>query len=238
MTMEVMTVPSSEDLLPREILKNLTEKVESIVSRAQELATVETQEGADQAGIIVMDIGPVRKFIKSVCDPVCDLYNEKHKAATGLRNLFDSPMATLEKNLKKMIGDFFMARERERKRQTALLQTQLDKEHKKEVRIVAATVALQHGTQAAEEIRDELADAPPVSLEKMEIEGVNLRIEWHAEIIDSVAFVKGLANGKVPMSMFDAEASSRKIDKQASALEGKIDYPGIRCWESAKIQRK
>ena len=234
--MDTQLIPA-RNLLPQETIKELTQRVQSVMSRVQGLSAIENQEDADRAGLIVDDIGPVRKFIKKVCDPVCDELDKKHKAATGLRKFFDAPMASLESRLKDMIGDFWMARERERKKQEALLQVQKDKEHKKEVRVVAATVALQSGTGAAEEIKDEMADAPPVILEKTVIAGVNLGTTWRAEIMDSAAFVKGLASGKIPMSMLDATACSKKVDKQADALEGKIDYPGVRVWDEPKVGR-
>ena len=232
-----LTVIEGRELLASETIKELTEKVQSIMGRAHGLTAVGSQQEADEAGLIVGDIGPVRKFIGSVCDPICDELNRKHKAATGLRKFFDAPMASLEAKFKEMIGEFGMARERERKKQEALLQVQVDKEHKKEVRVVAGTVAIQSGTQAAEEIRDEMGDAPPVVMDKTKIAGVSFGTMWHGEIVDSVAFVKGLASGKIPMSMFDAEASSARVNKQAAALDGKIDYPGVRIWEGPKVGR-
>ena len=232
-----LTIVDGKDLLPHKTIKDLTEKVEGIMARAQGLASVGSQEEADRAGLIVKDIGPVRRFVKKVCDPICDDLNRRHKAATGLRAFFDAPMATLEKRLNEMIGNFFMARERERKKQIALLQVDLDKEHKREVRVVATTVAFQRGTQAAEEIKDKLGDAPPVVLEKLRVEGVKVGTVWRAEIMDAAAFVKGLASGKIPMAMFDAEACGKRVDKEAEALEGKIDYPGVRVWEEAKVGR-
>ena len=232
-----LAIANGKKLLPHEVIKELTKQVEGIMTKAQGLTAVENQETADQAGALVVDIGPVRKFIKKVCDPVCDELDKKHKAATGLRRFFDAPMASLELKMTTMIGDFFMARERERVKQAALLQVQKDKEHKKEVRVVAATVALQSGTQAAAEIKKDMGDAPPVILEKVQVAGMSLGTIWRAEVVDSVAFVKGLASGKVPMAMFDAEASSAKVNKEAADLEGKIDYPGVRIWEGAKIGR-
>mgnify|MGYP001619360337 FL=1 len=237
MGLELAVLGDSTALLPHKIIQELTKKVESIMTRAQGLAAVENQEPAAQAGILVQDIGPIRKFIKEVCGPVCDDLDKKHKAATGLRKFFDAPMASLELKFQTMISDFFMERERERKKQEAILQVQRDKEHKKEVRVIAGTVAIQSGMQAAAEIREEMGDAPPVILEKIHVAGMNLGTVWHAEVIDSVAFVKGLASGKIPISMFDAEASSNKVDKQAADLDGKIDYPGVRIWEGAKIRR-
>lgn len=232
-----LAVVDGKGLLSHEVIKELTEKVQGIMMRAHGLTTVGSQQEADEAGLIVGDIGPVRKFIHKVCDPICDELDKKHKAATGLRKFFDAPMASLEEKFKNLIGDFVMARERERKKQEALLQVSLDKEHKREVRVVAATVAIQSGTGAAEEIRDEMGDAPPVVMEKTKVAGVNVGTVWHGEVVDAVAFVKGLASGKVPMSMFDAEASSAKVNKQAINLEGKIDYPGIRVWEGPKVGR-
>ena len=232
-----LTVVDGKGLLPQEVIKDLTEKVHSIMARAQGLTAVGSQQEADEAGLIVGDIGPVRKFIRKVCDPICDELDKKHKAATGLRKFFDAPMASLEEKFKNMIGEFVMSRERERKKQEALLQVQIDKEHKKEVRVVAATVAIQSGTGAAEEIRDEMGDAPPVIMDKTRVAGMNVGTIWHGEVIDAAAFVKGLASGKVPMSMFDIEASSDKVNKQAAALDGKIDYPGIRVWEGPKVGR-
>ena len=232
-----LAIVNGKGLLPHEVIKDLTEKVKGIMDRSHGLVAVESQEVADQAGTLVGDIGPVRTFIKKVCDPVCEDLDKKHKAATGLRKFFDAPMASLELRLKTMIGDFFMVCERERIKQAALLQVVIDKEHKKEVRVVTGTVALQSGTGAAQEIREEMADAPPVILEELQVAGVSLGTIWHAEILDPVAFVKGLASGKVPMSMFDADASSKKVDKEAAALEGRIDYPGVRVWEAAKVGR-
>lgn len=232
-----LTIVDGKGLLPHEIIKDLTEKVQSIMARAQGLTTVGSQQEADEAGLIVEAIGPVRKFIKKVCDPICDDLDKKHKAATGLRKFFDAPMASLEAKFKEMIGDFAMAYERERKKQEALLQVQVDKEHKKEVRVIAATVAIQSGTGAAEEIRDEMGDAPPVVMEKIKVAGVSVGTIWHGEVVDPVAFVKGLAGGKIPISMFDAEASSARVNKQADSLDGKIDYPGVRVWEGPKVGR-
>jgi len=232
-----LTVIEGRELLAPETIKKLTEKVQSIMSRAQGLTTINGQQEADEAGLIVEEIGPVRKFIGSVCDPICDELNKKHKAATGLRKFFDAPMASLEVKFKNMIGEFVMMRERERKKQEALLQVQVDKEHKKEVRVVSATVGLMSGTQAAEEIRDEMADAAPVVMEKTRVAGVSVGTVWRGEVVDAVAFVKGLASGKIPISMFDVEASSAKVNKQAAALDGKIDYPGIRVWEGPKVGR-
>ena len=230
-----LSVVEGEHLIAIESVRDLTEKVKGIMIRAQGLNSVQDQQTADEAGLIVRDIGPVRKFVGQVCDPVCDQFNKKHKAATGLRRFFDQPMATLEDNLKGMIGRFVAAREFARKKQESLAQVQADKEQHKEVRTTSVTTALIHGQAIARDVAADMGSAPPVILEKTEVAGVNTKMVWKAKGEDVKLYAQAAIDGKVPWKglIFD----ERFLNDQTESLDADPMWPGVRAYQEPKVGR-
>lgn len=230
-----VSVVEGEQLITIESVRDLTEKVKTIMIRAQGLNSVQDQQTADEAGLIVRDIGPVRKFIKDVCSPVREWHNKRHKAATSLQNFFDQPMASLEDNLKRMIGQFVAVRETARKKQEALSQVQADKERHKEVRSTLVTTTLIHGQEIAKNVAAEMGDAPPVILEETKVQGVKVAMEWRAQVEDLKALVQAVVDGKVPWGVLTVDLQF--LAKQAESLGAEMHWPGVRVFEEPKVGR-
>ena len=231
-----LAVVDGEHLIAVAHINALTEKVKEIVLRSQGLVSVEDQETANRAGVIVYDIGPVRKFVKTVCDPVCDRLDKRHKAATGLRRFFDQPMAPLEDNLKGMIGRFVATREAARKKQEALLQVDADKQHQREVRSTAVTATIIHGRPVAKDIIAEMGDAPPVILEKTEVEGVDVDMEWYAQVEDiKLLVLEGVVTGKVPWAVLTVDLQF--LNRQVASLGSEMQWPGVRVYQEPNVAR-
>lgn len=230
-----LAVVEGERLFSLENIAALTEKVKAIMLRAHSLTAVETQEAADTAGLLVQDIGPVRKFIKQVCDPVCEKLDRRHKAATGLRRFFDAPMASLEDRFNQMIGRYVLARERERQKQQALSQVEADKKHQRDVRSTAVTATILHGKPLAKEIAAEMGDAPPVVLEKTVVQGVKAELVWYAEVENFKALATAVVAGQVPWAAIIPDV--KFIDDQAELLGGEMQWPGVRTYQDVDVKR-
>lgn len=69
--------------------------------------------------------------------------------------------------------------------------------------------------------------APIVQEEPINVLGISRRENWHAEVIDLRALVKGVAEGQVPLAAI--EANRTFLNGQARALRAELRYPGVRA---------
>lgn len=65
--------------------------------------------------------------------------------------------------------------------------------------------------------------APPVP----QVAGISMRETWSAEVVDLMALVRAVAEGKVPLRVLVVD--SVFLNGQARALRGDLNYPGIRA---------
>jgi membrane protein involved in colicin uptake len=77
--------------------------------------------------------------------------------------------------------------------------------------------------QQAEEI---FVPAPVIAPTLQKIEGTSIRENWSAEVVDLLALIKAVADGKAPITWLKIDQVA--INKQATATKNSLQFPGIR----------
>jgi len=204
------------------------------------------------------EIKPMKDLIHASCDPVCDATNKAHKAATGQRKELLGPLSEAEKIGKEKVGTWDLeqlrlrqieeqriekqrlADEAQRKRDEAEAEAEASKNA---AAALAEAEALMdagdlEGAEAALEksnmtqpvaLEEPFIQPPPVAdpgLQPASTQGVSTRFTYAVEVTSLSEFLQGVIDKKIPTKLVSIEFG--KLNKQANAMDGELNYPGIR----------
>ncbi len=176
-----------------------------IVSLSTEIVIAD-HKSFGEAGILLGElIKPMIKEIKASTDPVCEATNKAHKAATAQRKALLAPLLEAETLVKAKINGYLDEQER-----------------------------LQIAAQADFDAdMDECGGGViPMPLETS-VKGISTRKTWEAEVTDFAELVLAVAAGHAPISLL--EVNTTKLRQQINALDGMVDYPGVRVFEKRVV---
>lgn len=153
-----------------------------------------------------------------------------HKAWTTQEGRLRTPWENLRNFAARAIGNW-QAAERERQRQEQLRLEREAEERQRQENLAAAVLLEDQGVPDEEVMA--VADAvpvpvrifaPPVAVMPANISG---RETWSAEVTDLMALVKGVAEGRVPLSALQADMPN--LNAFARAMKTTMNYPGVRA---------
>lgn len=226
-----------------------TSKRLAVVSRAQQFAqsvtaiTVNSPESYTVAGETLRAVKSLRNELDSVCRPVIDARHKAHKEALAEFNRGDSPLATAESTLKRVLLAYDQEQERKRREEQARLQREAEEKAKEEARRAEEERRLQEAIAAEEagdkEAAKEILEAPvvtpavfvpPVVLATTtpKVEGITKRQVWKCSVTDLMQLVRAVADGKAPLAAI--EANTVFLGQQARSLKSEMKYPGVKVW--------
>ena len=135
----------------------------------------------------------------------------------------------VEDKIKRGIIAWDEKKEQERKEEQERIEKEREKEKKKLER--KAEKAEEKGdTEKADELRQQAEDVDDFIPEAGEgyekADGVSLRDNWVAEVVDLMELVKAVAKGKAPLSFL--QENTTVLNKQAKATKNAVNYPGVR----------
>lgn len=167
--------------------------------------------------------------IDAFFEPLTAKAHATHKALTMARAEKRAPLVETEKYVKLAMTTW----QGEQEAKARVEQRRLEDEARKraeEEKLLDAIDAEQAGEpEVAERILAEAVVAPVVRVAAPipQVAGISMRETWSAEVVDMMALVRAVAEGKVPLRALVVDTVF--MNGQARALRGDLNYPGVRA---------
>lgn len=168
--------------------------------------------------------------LKKESDPVTSYFHGLHKMALAVVNPFSVRYDTIEKTLKRLMGQYTLAQEAlQRKRQA-----ELEKAAEDERRRLAAEAAkaMRNGDVAAAKAAIEQAEntpTPVLATATPILEGTSFRRPWDVRITDPLALLADVVAGKAPLSV--VKEFDIVLLKKEAAKRGGMPFAGVEAWQ-------
>lgn len=212
---------------------------DTILGEAQ-LCVVDSQETLKAAGAMLTDVvKPLLKEIEKSCDPVCAAANAVHKAACDQRSDLKAPLLEAEKLFKQKMGTWVTAENArvaaEQKRiddEQAAAEAKRKRLEQDSLARAAEQEAAGKKGQATQTMnraieRSERPITPPraAPAAPAKVKGVSMGEVWECEIMDKMAFLQAIVDGKIPKTVLKIEIGV--MNRLAQASDGQVDWPGV-----------
>lgn len=219
--------PSQPEIAERPEVKALAQQAGDMLARAQAFA-IQSADDYMQAAVTLKAIKARQKELKSLRETITKPMLTALEAARDLFRRPESTLNTAESLYKQAIRDYDDELDRQRKEAQRKLDEAADKERRRLAQ-QAERAAAKGDADKATELRERAAMtvAPIVQQEVPVVSGIARREQWHAEVTDLRALVRGVADGHVPMAAI--EANQTFLNGQARALRSELRYPGVRA---------
>lgn len=217
-----------EQVLKNEIM-TLDDQVKAVV--------VNSPESYENAGTVVASLESLKKKITAYWkDPIAKAF-DAHRALTEKRNEMLKPVDEKIKSLRKKISEYLTAVERKkREEQARLAREAAEKEAKEKAKLEKkAERAEENGNTAkAAAIREQAENVfVPMNIASSEVEKttrtedatISAKKDIEIVITEPLEIIKGIASGKIPISVVDISVSKLKKyvkDYQLKQLDGCI----------------
>lgn len=216
--------------LQPEVQQELANASDSLPAKAAALNVID-QVSLDMAGQALRDIKEMREKIAETFDPIVAAAFKAHRVACEQRNQFDTPLKLADTVIRGKVTGFHIEAERRRKAQEAL-EAAAAAEQQKQADAAAQEYEEAGEPELADAVRQEAAvtSVPTVVAPPMATKGVSVRPVWKAEVVDFMALVKAVAEGKAPPKLL--LPNEKVLGELARSLQGDLDVPGVKVTES------
>src|SRR3990167_2425142 len=204
---------------------DLESKALEINTQAQKIA-VKSQSNYDQASSFLRGVKELQDSVKRTFRPIIEAAYKTHRNAVAEEKKHLEPLEKAENLIKGKMLDWMREQERIRRESEAKLQAEADK--KRQELLAKAEVARANSKEAKADRYEEKATniIAPQLAPTIDTCGAGIRKYWSAEVVDLMALVKAISEGKVPLMA--VEANMPFLNKQAAALKETLSYPGVR----------
>ena len=216
-------------------LTDISKKAAVIPQQATSLR-ITNQVTFEKAGEFLKVIKGLRAKVNAAFDPIIDKAHEAHKEALAQKRKAEAPLVEAEGIIKPRIAGYLQQKERERREEE--LRLRREAEERERIRLQAEKDAMieelveeDKFEEAAKIIDQEVVVEPasvhvyvPNNVEK--VEGISVRKNYSAEVVDLMALVKAVAAGQVPVQAL--QANMVFLNQQARAYKEGLSYPGVR----------
>lgn len=228
-----------EPIIETKELIEVRTQTTSLITQARDLAlAIKDKESYDRAADLLLYAKGLNKkivgYFKDLKDPI-------NRAKDEILKKEKEALAPVEQVEKQILGPAMSAFTVEMERQRRIAQDKALAEARRleeESRLNAAVSAEQDGDKAvAEEILNTPAPLPPVDVPKFEeARGLHDRTTWKGEITNLRELIKGILDGKVPITAIDGNLTV--INQAARAMKQEMNWPGVRAYpETTKVGR-
>lgn len=166
------------------------------------------------AGNTLKDLTAIEKRIAAYWESDVATAHKLHRSLVAKREAMLGPVGEIKKAL--VVDMKRWADDQERERREAQARAEADARRRAE----------------AESAVTEVAVAPdPVVVPKTVPSGFGTytRKTWRAEVVDVAAFIKAVADGRIPVAAI--EPNTAFLNNQARAMRSTMNYPGVRVFE-------
>ena len=215
------------------------EAQEQAVTLKAEIDAVQVidQDSYNAANEIAAKAAKALKKIDETCDPVIDAAHKAHKASLDQKKKLREPIEALKKAVECKMITWYRAE-----------QARADEERRKreeEARIQAEEEALRNAEALQREGMTAAADAvleAPVVVPKVTVEepakagGESYRATWSAEVVDLMALIKSVAEGRQPPAYLLPNMTA--LNGAARMFKGTVQIPGVKIQSETVIARR
>lgn len=195
-------------------------------------STPKTAEDAERAGATLLEVKRRLNLLKAEKKRLIDPVVQHKRDLEALFEPLEFQLSEAEKGLKRAIAQFHANQEAERRRLEA---EERDRHASEQAEAEAAAKALEAKGEKwqAEATRDNVRPTPLVVMDTPKIDGISIRDQWHAEVVDLMELVKAVAAGTVPLHYL--QANTANLNLAAKQMKGTGDIPGVRLWNDKGV---
>ncbi|MBI4395468.1 MAG: hypothetical protein HY548_00135 [Elusimicrobia bacterium] len=209
-------------------VEDVRAELPTVVRQAKAVAeSIKDKATWDAAAVFLVDVKRFRKKIEDTFEPVVKKAHDAWKAACKLRNDVESPLDQAERQIKGAMARWYDEQERKRKEEEARIAAEMKKQEDDSRLNQAADLEAAGDKEAAEAVLSAPSVPATVTLEKPKTDGIGMRKRWRAEVIDKMALIKAVAEGKAPAAMLEPNAA--KLNELARAMNDTMNIPGVRA---------
>ena len=181
----------------------------------------------EEAGAKLMGIKTLLKKIADTFDPHIKRAHDAHKSLVAEKKQHEAPLMEAEGHVKRAMLGFQQEQERIRLAAEAKAQEAARKEREKLV-AQAAKAAEKGKTEKAEALQMQAAAVvtPILAPTTPKLAGISTRITYKATVVDKLALIVAVAEGKVPLNAVDVNMPF--LNNQARAMRETLAYPGVK----------
>lgn len=215
---------------PTEAKKLATDADKALVLSANVI--IDSNDSYEQGALIFKEINAK---IKEVNDKRLSMTRPLDESKKQIMDFFKGPIEKLESAKKTIKGSMIAYQEKielERKKEEERLRIAAEKERKYQERLAekrAARAEEKGDVERAEEIREEIQDvpfvAPVIAANKPKPQGVAIREIYSAEVVDIMALIKAVAEGRAPQNLVVAD--QKVLSQMARALKNNMAIDGV-----------
>ena len=216
----------------------LESKALELIENASQIQ-INDQPTYDEATGVLLHVKGARKAIAAHHDPTIADTNKAHKTALAAKERFDGPLRQVESMLKQRIGTWDTKQER--------LRLEAQRKAEEEARKQEDETRLQQAIQAEEQgaskedvqaIVEAPSTAPPpvVAPTYQKRQGVSVRENWKAEVVNLMPLVKAVARGDAPL--FCLQPNQVALNQLARAQKQALSIPGVRAVNDAVVSAR
>ena len=205
-------------------------KALSIIDQAHAVIVINS-ESYTLAGELWKNIKQMKEEVNSVFKPIIDSAHKVHKEALAQKAKIYDPLDNAGREIKSSMSTYDEAQERIRREK----EIELRKEAMRIEEEARLQAAIQAEKAAQKEAAEQILEAPvvePVVVVPKEVPkmagGPIYRTIWDAEVVDFMALVKAVVNGKVSINALLPNKVFLK--SQATDLKTTMSFPGVRAF--------
>ena len=203
---------------------------------------IRTAEENKQALEVFVDLGEMEKAINSYWEPTTEASNKLHKALTTARGGMVKAVTELRAGLKQITERYRMDQIRAEREANAALARQAEQDRRRleqEARDLASRGYMKEAREIAAVA--EVTVAPTVAGPEP-VPGIRETTTWTAEVVDFLAFLLAIADGKIPLEHLDRRDNLRPIvivdqpvlNAVASRMGKTMKWPGVKVTEGVR----
>lgn len=214
----------------------LTQETRSLSSEAKRLAlAIKDQASYKEAAAFLLKVKaeikkrveyfePMKKAAKAAHQAICD------KESDAIDLLKEAEKSILNPAMSKYLMD------EENKRIEAQRKADAEKRRlEEEARLAEAIAAESEGKKDEAEVilNTPQPIAPTIIAEPEKVAGIHGREVWKAQVINLRELIKGILEGKVPITAVEADMTV--IGQAARSHKNELNWPGVRTWPEKTI---
>lgn len=192
-----------------------------------EVYQIKTQFEYDEAGDILRNIKAQQKSVDEIRKSMTRPIDAAKEAVLAQFRPVETRLKNAEMSLKRGINQFAAEQEeRRRAEELKLRQAQAKKQALLEAKAQAAAEA--GDEDKAEAYLAKVPSVPVVLSSTVQPEGITLRTTWKAEVVDFMALVQAVAEGRMPLGYLKPDDSA--LLAAARSLKDTIKIPGVKIF--------
>lgn len=201
----------------------------AVLTRAQALARITTNEEYESAGAELVRVTRGEKSVLAAFEPAARAADEAHKTVTKLRGDLASYFTKAKDILKRGMSEYLIEEDRRRRVEQARLQ-EIERHKAQEAQIAEAVALDQAGEgRAADQVLAAPLVAPVIELAKPIAVGVSSRKKYRFEIIDQSQIARAF--------LVPDESKIQKLVDSLGPDAGPV-VGGIKVWEDRVISAR